>query len=39
MENRNSKFELLRIISMFMIICFHCSFHGKFCGGGIMNIL
>ena len=30
---RNSNFELLRILSMFMIICFHCSFHGKFSDG------
>ena len=30
---RNSNFEILRILSMFMIICFHCSFHGKFSDG------
>lgn len=34
MRTRNSNFELMRIIAMLFIVCFHCSFHGKFIGGG-----
>lgn len=34
-KDRNGNFELLRIISMFLIICFHCSFHGNFSGEGL----
>ena len=36
---RSSNFELLRIISIFMIICFHCSFHGQFQTSGENKII
>ena len=38
MKQRSTNFELLRIVSMFMIIVFHCAYHSTFNFDGALTV-